>query len=848
MMSKNQEKYLDKELQFASLAFLVGTLVLGTSSARAQTIQVDGRTPTTQLDGGSSCTGNCTITGGTVAGDNLFHSFTRFNVDANTVVTFSDPGVQNIVARVTGNNASAIDGLLSVTGDANLFLFNPNGVTFGSGASLQIGGSFVASTASGIHFENGVFSLTDDGAANSLLTVNVPLGLQIDPGSGDIVVNGMGNNLFINPNLSIVDVLSTPDLEVEQRQTLALIGGTVILDGANLFAPEGRIEIGSVNSGFVSLTSVSEGFQLGYDGVNSFEDISLQNAVAVDVSGPSAGNVGLHGQQISLSEGSVVLSETSGNGNGGLVQVSAESISVDGASSFVPSFIPPEVAAFVVVPSGIFASVGTDASGDGGQIEITANQLSLTAGAQIAASTFGNGNAGVLTIKTETLTAEGGRPAGPSGLFTTVAAGADGGPTGAAMGNGGNLDITTDVLSLGSGGQISAGTFGFGDAGSLTVNADFVQVSGSFGAPGAGGPSSLRSASERPWAGSGGGLTIATNRLLVMDGGQVVTGTLSSNPAGDLVVRASEQVELSGGDAFGQSGLFASALFGSGSGGNLTVETDELRLQDGATINVSNTPSTPGSTLSSGTGSAGNLAIAAQNVLLDDGSSLTADTVNGDRANITVNAETLTIRNSRIATNATGNATGGNINLVTDALTLADVSTISANAEFSFGGQVVIDTQALLQSSESSITATSALGAEFDGLVEINTPDTLPYQEQRSEANPTVTKQIVAACEQLTDNELVVTGRGGLPPDPTQVLTGQSLWADIREARSIEDAGATSITTEEHFSEDVSPVALNEARGLERNKQGQIVLITSPTATNDSILALGHQTSLCDRG
>ncbi|MEM9004015.1 MAG: filamentous hemagglutinin N-terminal domain-containing protein [Cyanobacteria bacterium P01_F01_bin.86] len=816
------------------------------SPAWAQTLEIDNTTPT-QVNGSNECSGNCTVTGGAIAGDNLFHSFRHFGVDTNAMVTFKDPGVQNIITRVTGSGTSVIDGLLRVAGgNANLFLFNPNGITFGDGASLQLGGSFIASTANGVQFEDGAFTLTDNSATNSLLAVNVPLGLQVGSNAGDITVNGMGNNLFINPNLSVVDFLSIPDLAVKPNQTLALVGGNVVLDGAILAAPSGRVEIGGLSSGFVGLTPVPDGFRLDYDSIDSFADVTLQNAAAVNVNGSSAGSVQLQGQQISLSEGSVVLANTSGNGRGGLVQVNAESLGLTGASSFVPSFIPSEVASFVVMPSGIFASVGADASGSGSQIDINVNQLTLEAGAQIAASTFGSGDAGTLTVTAERLTAAGGRPFGPSGLFTTVAPGPDGGPMGASTGNGGNLTIATEVLSLRNGGQISAGTFGFGAAGNLTVRANQIDVLGSFGTPGAGGPSSLRSASERPWAGFGGTITVETNRLLVADGGQVVTGTLSPSPAGDLVVRASEQIDLRGGDAFGRSGLFASALLGPGSGGNITVETGELNLQDGATINVSNEPSTPGSTLPSGAGPAGNLAVTAQNIVLDNDSSFTSNTVDGDRANITVNATTLTLQDSRITTNATGTATGGNIDLEAEAITLLETSTISANAEFSFGGQVVITTDVLLQSPESGITATSALGTEFSGVVEINTPDTPPYQEQQQQENPTETKQIVAACEQLTENELVITGRGGLPTDPTQILTGQSVWADIREVGSSDSAisGVPATTA----SEITSPVTLNIAQGLERNEHGQLVLVAHSTTANHLVSTLRHQTSLCDRG
>ncbi len=97
------------------------------------------------------------IDGGAVRGGNLFHSFQEFNVDVGRGAYFSNPdSIVNILTRVTGDNISNILGTLGVLGNANLFLINPNGIVFGPNARLDVGGSFFASTADGILFENGV--------------------------------------------------------------------------------------------------------------------------------------------------------------------------------------------------------------------------------------------------------------------------------------------------------------------------------------------------------------------------------------------------------------------------------------------------------------------------------------------------------------------------------------------------------------------------------------------------------------------------------------------------------------------------------------------------------------------
>src|SRR5947208_6481441 len=48
---------------------------------------------------------------GTTRGNNLFHSFSQFDLKAGDIATFTGPGnIQNILSRVTGGSASSIDG------------------------------------------------------------------------------------------------------------------------------------------------------------------------------------------------------------------------------------------------------------------------------------------------------------------------------------------------------------------------------------------------------------------------------------------------------------------------------------------------------------------------------------------------------------------------------------------------------------------------------------------------------------------------------------------------------------------------------------------------------------------
>lgn len=144
---------------------------------------------------------NFEIDGGAARGGNLFHSFEEFNVNEGGSVYFRNPAViDNILSRVTGENASNILGTLGVLGDANLFLLNPNGIIFGPNAQLDISGSFYASTGDRFSWADGSEFRATNPNAPPLLSINVPLGVQYGTPAGDITNEGI---LFAEDGLGL---------------------------------------------------------------------------------------------------------------------------------------------------------------------------------------------------------------------------------------------------------------------------------------------------------------------------------------------------------------------------------------------------------------------------------------------------------------------------------------------------------------------------------------------------------------------------------------------------------------------------------------------------------------------
>ena len=99
---------------------------------------------------------------GSVRGNNLFQSFSQFNLNAGEVAAFSGPkGIQNILSRVTGGSPSSINGTIrsDITG-ANFFFINPNGIVFGPNAAIDVSGSFAASTANYLKLADGAMAMS----------------------------------------------------------------------------------------------------------------------------------------------------------------------------------------------------------------------------------------------------------------------------------------------------------------------------------------------------------------------------------------------------------------------------------------------------------------------------------------------------------------------------------------------------------------------------------------------------------------------------------------------------------------------------------------------------------------
>lgn len=758
------------------------------------------------------------IEGGTTAGVNLFHSFDRFDIPTGSEAFFDNEiGIDNIITRVTGRQRSTIDGLIRANGTANLFLLNPNGIAFGPNARLDIGGSFFGSTADSLEFADGSqFDATEPNTP-PLLTINVPIGLQFGANPGTIRVEGNGHNIrqasFVSP---FFQGNSTTSLSVKPGQTLALVGGDLVFDGGVTTADSGRIELGSTAGGRVGLSASPSGWQLDYTDVPAFRDIHLQGRSLADASGLGSGSIQVRGRNITLKDGSAILVQNRGVAAAGSIRaIATESVEIEG-----------------IVPVGsIPSSIRTETLGlgQGGDIEVSARRLTIRDGGMISARTFTDAPGGSSTIRASESIELLGVLATDFTYSSTVNA--------LSFGNGrsGNLSISTGRFLATDGGLATVAVFGAGRGGNTTVRADSIDLVGFV--PDLLLPSLLGSSTIG--TGHGGNVTIDTARLSVRDGGRIDAATLGPGQAGSLTIRARESVTVSGDvpGALNPSVVTASASVGdelltqvfglperpTGNSGDLRIETPVLNVTDGAFVNVEHY----------GTGNAGTLSIEADRIYLDTGGGISARTQLGEGGNISLNVrETLQMRRqSQISSTAGGQGNGGNIAIETPTLVALENSDISANAGLGRGGRVSITTQGLFGAAfrptltpESDITASSELGAAFNGIVEIQTPDTEPNAGLvELSANPIdPTTLIDRGCASARGNQFVITGRGGVPDDPTATLRSSPSWTDARDWREV--GNSPSVPMPMANSE---PRSLVEATGWMRREDGVVELVAA---------------------
>jgi len=770
-------------------------------------------------------------------GGNLFHSFSVFSINTGESATFSGPvTVNNIISRVTGGSASVIDGALrSTIPGADVYLVNPAGVMFGDNASLNVSGSFYATSADYLRLgASGRFDASNPG--NSILSMAPPDAFGF-LGSAPAAIS-VGDSL-----------LQAPD-----GATLGLVGGDITITDGNLYAPDGQVVLASVAStgdvpvdpasfdpgnfaalGNITVTNPSGTFPfLGLGQVGNLDVTTtapgdtagggrivirggtfaldgglLRAEVIEDVDGGGidiavSGNASLSGNSrlltrsfffngdagpitiiadtLAVSDDATISSDSNANGTGGTITLDTGNIVLSDRATISSDALRSGNGGDIVISTGTLdmtddsvvktSTFGSNASGDAGNIVIVAGQLLMSADATINSSTELGSQGGGGAISLDVGTLDMQEQAWIISYTETAR-------------DAGTIDINSNSLSMADQGVISTSTFADGNGGTITINTGTLTLDGD---------AVITSGTEGP--GNAGDVIIFVNGDLDAGGASTIS---SESEGGNFFVRGGP--DLSGATGGGDGGLvqvtagninlagtasIASGTAGSGAGGDVVLAAGTVVLDPASGITA----------VSTGAGNAGNITVTAGDSLEMDGGFIRTRAVTSDGGNIDITAPRLVyLLNSEITTSVeSGLGNGGNISIDPQFVILNN-SRIVANAFGGNGGNILIVANNFVSSAESLVDASSALG--INGTVNIQSPDTdlssgltdLPESFLNVAA---LLREPCRARRSINQSSFIVRGRSAIPPGPMSPLPVVNYGLDKAAASGIDSLPGTS--------------------------------------------------------
>ena len=555
-------------------------------------------------------------------------------------------------------------------------------------------------------------------------------------------------------------------------------------------------------------------------------DLNNSNILADTKGNNPAGNVTLTSGGTTTLNNTIINSQTSAQGNAGNI-----------------TFNTPNL----VLNNGVTVSATTSGMGSGGTITIeNADNVTLDTNSQLTVETSAAGTPGDINITTDTLSV--GKDAQLSATATATSTNTEGG---------GSINLNASNLNISGKLGVFAETQGIAPAGNLTIttnnnnpnlNIQFSDqgfISASTSGSGKGGNIDISAPNaidiqgdgtikvETSGTGNAGSIKIIGQQLNLSNGISISASTDSRGQGGSVTINAPQFVSLN-------QALLLTQASSTGAAGNLTVKTGRMSVSDGSKV-----------TVSSSQGLAGELTINANYLSLNQGT-ITAETSQSrgeEGAKITLKISDLfRIENeSEISATANGSANGGNIDIDTPLLlvfppTGSKGSDIIANAQRGNGGNIKINAQGIFGIAErpaipdnqsNDLDASSEFGAS--GQVEIDNtidPDRGLFQLPETVVDPNA---LIAQnpCKQGSESEFVITGRGGLPPGLSEDLSSEATQVGLVEPAPIESREAEDKTS----SPPSLPMTIIPAQGWVFNERGEVVLVAyDPTVTGSQRL------------
>ncbi|MBT9313782.1 two-partner secretion domain-containing protein [Leptothoe kymatousa] len=799
------------------------------------------------------------IDGGAIRGGNLFHSFQDFNIDTGQTVYFVNPeSIETILSRVTGTNGSDIDGLLGVDGTADLFLLNPNGITFGPNAQLDIRGAFTASTAGTVEFTDGsAFSAVNPQGA-SILTMSVPLGVQFsDQPQGNITSNG--------------------NLTVGTEQNLTLFGNTVLISGS-LVARNGTVHllgnrIGLINQATIDVSGANGGGIIliggdykGQGKVPNAERTFIDSDVVINADALQIGDGGrvvVWADEAAYFAGNISAQGGPQRGNGGIVEVSGgEYLALEGdvntqalnGQAGQLLLDPINIIISNTAPSGFTTLAQGDPVLADFFYEATENleQNSHLTPETLVALLFNNDLvleatdmirivddvdnslsdndlyliASIIEVDNASLKQSGGggltllaTPQIESGFVNIYGGEVTVNSQPLTTLNTGDIRIETNNLTLANGGNINISADGNGASGDAIIFAvDNIVVEGT--------DSSITSQVNSTSNANSGDILIDTNNLILANGGNINTSTDGNGSSGDVLISAADNIVVEG---IGSSITSQVNSTSNANSGDILIDTNNLTLANGGRVRL----------FIDGNGSSGDVLIsAADNIVVEGiGSSITSQlnsTSNSNGGDILIDTNNLILANGgNINTSTDDNGTSGDVRInAADHILVEGIgSSITSQVNSisnSSSGDIFIDTNNLTLVNGGNIN-TSTDGNGTSGDVRINAADHILVEGIGSG----ITSQVNSTSDSNGGDILIDTNNLTLANEGNIISSVSSGGIDIFSSLLKLDSGEISVYSTENSTEKGGDINIISNRIIMR--RGSLISIESDSDGNINI-------------
>jgi filamentous hemagglutinin family protein len=645
----------------------------------------------------------------------------------------------NFLTSSTRSDVTVKDSLIDVStigrGDVSIYAHN---LTFSSESEVIAGirgvGDLIKSNAGDIRLD-----VTDTLRVESGSTINNAVYRNAIGNSGNIQIKT--GSLFVSDgsslNASVSGQGKAGAVVIEARDRVSFSQRSAIYNQI------GRV--GTGQSDGIEITSRSlelldgSQFSTGVFGQGETGNIKLSISGALVIQG------GKFGTSSDLVSGIFSTIEQNGRGQGGNIDISAETVSVSGIAQINSGLVGQGIAGNInikaqtvqlnseaaspLAPANIFTGVASSGFGRGGKIDLDVGNLELLNSAAIQSGVSGIGLGGDIKIKAQAITLSGRAEfEGALGdLFTGSAIatglsvagaflGEDGTRTRFGVGRAGNIEINTQSLNLQDQASISTRSDGDGDAGEITIRADRINLIAS----------GNTISSSTSYLGDAKNIVIQTRSLRLEDGSQISAFSEGEGQAGNIFVKATESVELSG---FNPKQGTPSALFTDneaisvGASGNITIETDRLRIGTGAAVDALTRNDQPGgditiqarqvellnggqvNTTSRGAGSAGKITVTATEQLRIDG----RDATFNERAEqFGVNRIGLVNASSGLYVRAQGTGKAGDIQVNAAGIALDNGGKLNAESFSGDGGSIDVQSGGIISLRRGSQISTTA--------------------------------------------------------------------------------------------------------------------------------------------